>query len=135
MWRAGRRPPPSRRTSGARVVAMAIVMTVAVAASARASIFDPAHRYRTIATDHFVIHFHQGEDALAGRLAAIAEDVWRRVGQALGAPPPARTQVVIADESELANGSATPLPYDTIVVTAAWPPGAEFIGNTDDWLR
>src|SRR6185503_7788687 len=49
--------------------------------------------------------------------------------------PPALTHVVLVDQTELANGSASPLPYDTIVVTAAWPAGSDFIGNTDDWLR
>jgi hypothetical protein len=42
---------------------------------------------------------------------------------------------VLADQAELANGYATPLPYDTVVVTAAWPPGVDFIGDTDDWMR
>ena len=53
----------------------------------------------------------------------------------LGRTPPALTHVVLVDQTELANGSATPLPYNTIVVTAVWPAGSEFIGNTDDWLR
>ena len=42
---------------------------------------------------------------------------------------------MLVDQTELANGSAYPLPRDTIVVTAAWPAGSEFIGNADDWLR
>ncbi len=53
----------------------------------------------------------------------------------LGRTPPALTHVVLVDQTELANGLATPLPYNTIVVTAVWPAGSEFIGNTDDWLR
>jgi hypothetical protein len=42
--------------------------------------------------------------------------------------------MVLADQSDLANGWATPL-YDLIVVTAAAPAGSDFIGQTDDWLR
>ena len=53
----------------------------------------------------------------------------------LGVTPPRLTHVVLADQTELANGSATPVPFDTIVVTAVWPAGSEFIGNVDDWLR
>src|SRR6185436_2869509 len=99
------------------------------------SFFDPAYRYRTLFTEHFSIHFHQGEEALARRLAAIAEDVWRRLGAPLGVQPPSHTNVVLVDQSDLSNGFATPFPYNTIVVTAAWPAGAESIGKTDDWLR
>ena len=97
--------------------------------------FDPAYRFRTLSTEHFIVYFHQGEDRLAARLAAIAEETWQKLRVPLGQMPPALTHVVLVDQTELANGSATPLPYDTIVVTAVWPAGWEFTGNTDDWLR
>ena len=80
--------------------------------------FDPAFRYRTITTAHFSIHFHQGEDRTARRLASIAEDVWRTLPRPLGAMPP--TRVVLADQTEIANGFATPVPYNTVMVTAVW---------------
>ena len=111
------------------------MIALLLAAPVRAStLFDPAFRFRTIRTPHFVIHFHQGEDRLAGRLAIVAEDVWRALEQPFGAPPPL-THVVIADQSERAGGWATPVPYNTIVLDAAWPSGTDLIGNTDDWLR
>lgn len=116
------------------IVLVAFVLALASASSA-ASLFDPALRFRQLPTEHFVIYYHQREEAIAQRLAAIAEDTWRAVPQPLRLTPPPRTRVVLVDQTDLANGSATPLPYDTIVVTAAWPAGVEFIGNTDDWLR
>src|SRR5262249_58690572 len=87
-----------------------------------ASLVDPAFHFRTVTTPHFVIYFHQGEDHLAARLAAIAEEEWPRVGQALGVMAPRRTHVILADQSELANGSATPLPSNVIFITAPAPP-------------
>jgi hypothetical protein len=80
-----------------------------------------------------VIYFHQGEDRLAQRLAVIAEETWRALQQPLAVAPPRRTHVVLADQTDLANGYATPLPYDTIVLYTVWPPGADF--NVEDWLR
>ena len=106
----------------------------AVSASA-ATLYDPRLHFRTLPTEHFVIYFHQGEEALARRLAAIAEETWHALQRPLGVVPPKRTHVVLVDQTELANGWANPLPYDTIMVTAVWPPGSEFIGDTDDWLR
>jgi hypothetical protein len=111
-----------------------IVLSPCVTATA-ASLHDPRLRFRTLSTAHFIIYYHQGEDLLAARLAPIAEDTWEKLRQPLGVTPPARTHVVLVDETELANGSASPVPYNTIVMTAAWPAGSEFIGNTDDWLR
>jgi hypothetical protein len=99
-----------------------------------ATLFDPAFRFRILNTEHFVIYFHQGEDRLARRVAVIAEQTWTRLQQPFGRAP-RRTHVVIVDQSELANGYATPLPRNTIVMSAAWPPASDFIGDTDDWLR
>jgi hypothetical protein len=44
-------------------------------------------------------------------------------------------QVILVDQTDLANGWATPLPYNTIEITASPPRGESLIGNTDDWLR
>jgi Tol biopolymer transport system component len=100
-----------------------------------ASLVDPALHFRMLRTAHFIIYFHQGEDRTARELAAIAEDAWVKLQRPLGVAPPKLTHVILADQAELSNGFATPLPYDTVFITAVWPAGSDFIGNTDDWLR
>jgi hypothetical protein len=100
-----------------------------------ASLVDPALRFRTMTTTHFVIYFHQGEARTAARLSVIAEDTWQKLKTPLGTTPPARTHVILVDQTEVSNGFATPVPYDTVFITAVWPAGSEFIGNLDDWLR
>ena len=112
-----------------------ILILVTGAESVSAAQFDPALRFRVLSTDHFLIYFHQDEESLARRLAAIAEDAWRSLQQPLGVTPPPLTHVVLVDQTDLSNGSATPVPFNTLVVTAVWPAGSEFIGNVDDWLR
>ena len=112
--------------------ATALLLTTSLHA---ATLFDPALRFRTVTTPHFAIYFHQGEDRLAARLAVIAEDTWRALYRPPAVEPPRRTRVVLADQTDLANGYATPLPYDTIVIYTVWPRGSEYIGNVDDWLR
>jgi hypothetical protein len=102
---------------------------------AHASIFDPAYRFRTRSTDHFIVYFHQGEESLAARLADIAEETWRNFTVRLGTARPGLTHVVLADQTELPNGLATPLPYNTILISPVWPGGVDPIGLTDDWLR
>jgi len=111
-----------------------LLATTATAATAQ-TLYDPLLRFRRLPTEHFVIYFHQGEDDIARRLGGIAEETWIAMQRAFGIAPPKRTHVVLVDQTELANGWATPVPYDTIMVTAAWPAGVEFIGDTDDWMR
>jgi hypothetical protein len=116
-------------------VAALVIVACAAAPAHGASVVDPLLRFRVLTTPHFSIYFHQQEEQTARRLAAIAEDTWRTLHQPLRNALTARTHVVLVDQTELANGSASPIPFDTIVVTATWPSGSESIGLTDDWLR
>ena len=96
--------------------------------------YDPRLSFRTYRTAHFDIHAHQGEEALARRLAATAERVRSRFEPELGAPR-GRVQVILVDQTDVANGWATPFPYDAIEIAAAPPAEEELIGNTTDWLE
>ena len=119
---------------GARALTAALMLLIAGSGAAHAaSLFDPLFRFRALATEHFVIYFHQGEEPLAQRLARIAEETWRALGEPLGVTPPRRTRVVLADQTEVFNGYATPLPRDTIVIYTVAPSGAGL--DFGDWLR
>jgi hypothetical protein len=117
------------------LIAPAILLLAGAGAgtASGASLFDPALRFRSLPTEHFVIYFHQGEDVLAQRLARIAEDAWRALERPLGLTPPRRTRVVLADQTEQFNGYATPIPYNTVVLYAVTPSGSS--SDFDDWLR
>jgi hypothetical protein len=117
------------------VLWLLLAVTLLASRAASAQVVDPIHRFQTLHTTHFVILFHAGEEPAAQRLAAVAEESWRALREALDVPPPATTHVVLVDQSESANGWATPVPRDAITITAAWPSGTDFIGATDDWLR
>jgi hypothetical protein len=117
-----------------RVSLLALALVLAASSAAAATRYDPRLRFRTIRTPHFDIHAHQGEDALARRLAAIAEDVRRRMQPVLGTPR-GRVHVILVDQTDLSNGWATPVPYNTIEVAASPPPPESIIGNTTDWLE
>ena len=103
------------------------------AAASSAQQFDPAYRFNVLPTEHFRIYFHEGEEALAARLAPIAEETWHRLDAALGEAPE-RTYVVLVDQADLANGWATPFPRNVIAIHAAWPAGSDSLVS-DDWLR
>ncbi|MGH9309599.1 MAG: hypothetical protein ACRD1U_09515 [Vicinamibacterales bacterium] len=115
------------------VLIAALICLSALVASASTR-YDPRLRFRTISTPRFDIHFHQGEEAIAARLAgmieAAAADVDATIGAGVG-----RVQVILVDQHDLSNGWATPLPYNTIEISVAAPSAGTSLGNTDDWLR
>jgi Tol biopolymer transport system component len=103
----------------------------ALAGTAR---YDPRFRFRTVSTARFDIYFHQGEEALARRLASFVEEVATQVDGRLGAPG-GRVRIILVDQTDASNGWATVFPYNLIEIAAAPPPSHSTIGNTDDWLR
>ena len=97
--------------------------------------YDPTFRFRSIVTLHFIVHFHQGEERLAARLARIAERVHEAFARTPTQMPQRRTHIVLVDQNDYANGSATVVPWNAIQIDATPPTGVEEIGNTDDWLE
>jgi hypothetical protein len=117
----------------ASLAILAPVLGLASGASASGR-YDPRLRFQTISTTRFDIHYHQGEEAQARRLAVLAERVAAELDATLGRPS-GRVQVILVDQSDLSNGWATPVPFNTIEIAAAAPGAASSIGNTDDWLH
>jgi len=120
-------------TPAARAIAAALPLLLCAGTAWASALFDPALKFRTLRTRHFVIYYHQGEEPMARRLTIIAEETWRTLSRPLGVTPPPLTHVVLADQTEFANGYATPVPYDTVVIYPVWPAGAEW--DFEDWLR
>lgn len=110
-----------------------LALAVAVSTATAQPRYDPRLSFRTLETARFAIHYHQREEALAQRLARIAESV--AAGLARFGTPRQRVHVVLVDQTDQANGWASVIPYNLIEVTAAPPAASSFIGNTDDWLR
>src|SRR4029453_1754063 len=114
--------------------AMLVAVLLGPILATAATRYDPRLRFRTISTPRFDIHFHQGEEALARRLAGFVEEAASAVDAAVGAAV-GRVQIVLVSQHDLANGWATPVPYNTIEISAAAPPVESIIGNAPDWLR
>lgn len=131
MWRALHRP---RRIDVIAALVLGLLVG-SVGGSAAVPLVDPQLTFQRLQTAHFVVYFHQGEGDLAVRLARIAETTWTDMAARFGWTLPERTHVVLADQTDVSNGWATPLPYNTIMLTAAWPAGSESIGLSDDWLQ
>ena len=104
-------------------ILLALSLLICLGASpARANRYDPRFRFRSLTTSHFIIHYHQGEEALALRLTAIVEDEYQRLVSRLEYGPRGRTHVVLVDQDDEPNGLTTVLPYNLIEITASPPP-------------
>ncbi len=100
---------------------------------AAAASFHPDLTWRTLTTEHFRIHFHGGEELLAEETAQAAEVIWAEMTEELRWSPRARTEVVLVDNTDSANGYAMTLPVNTIVIFVTAPTEDSTLSSYEDW--
>ena len=121
-----------RRLLFAVGIALALTTTSLPAAQ-----YPPRMEWRTITTEHFYVHYHDGGEELARRAAAIGEAAHDRVSPFLGWEPRERTHLVLTDHIDVTNGFATTFPYNRIEIYVS-APGADPsspLDHYDDWLH
>jgi WD40-like Beta Propeller Repeat len=114
------------------VAALAWVALLAMTATAHAA-NDPRLDWRSIETQHFRITYYSTEDEIAARIAALAESIHERLAPAVGWIPSERTEIVITDQTDSANGLTTALPYNAISLNVTAPDDMSPLGDFDDW--
>jgi WD40-like Beta Propeller Repeat len=122
-----------RRASERRLAQLLLALAVwVVARSARAG--DPYLEWYTLKTPHFRLHYHGGLEQVAQRTADVAESVYATLTPQLGWRPSEVTELVISDNTDSANGSASALPYNTVRLFATAPDDMSALGDYDDWI-
>lgn len=122
-------------TARGRTLRQAAVLTAVMTWAAEAAAQpDPRLRWQTIETPHFRVHFYQDTEAVARRVARIMERVADRLAAPLGWRQQQRTEVVLTDDSDDANGSATALPFNTVRLFLSAPDDLSVLQQYDDWL-
>ena len=104
------------------------------ASAAEAQVRDRRLRWRTIDTEHFGIHYPEGLGMLARRVAFVSERAHARLTEVFEHEVQERIEVVLTDDTDSANGSATVLPYANVRLFAAAPGDLTPLGDYDDWF-
>ncbi len=99
-----------------------------------AVLFSPDLEWKSIKTEHFWIHYHQGLEAEAMRLALLAEKTHRRLSPAQRWDPFFRTDVILVDNTDSANGFSTPYPFNRVQIFVTRPELDSVLNNFGDWL-
>lgn len=130
------------RTAASLRLSPELVACAALAAflASQAANPAPAHaaaareRWTTILTPRFRIHYHEGTEALARRVAAMAEVALERLSHLLGHVPEDAIHVVLTDETDATNGFAQAIPQNTITLFAGIPEPFGALGDYDDFM-
>ncbi len=122
-----------------------VVCTLWFSAEAQAG-SDPAYDWHTLATDHFLVHYYkvpslgpgipaQSGEALARRIAAIAEEAYARCRDLFGLVPSQPVEIVLRDPVDASNAFTSVYPYDRIEVLARPPEPDSELARYDDPFR
>ncbi|WP_455206235.1 hypothetical protein [Kaarinaea lacus] len=96
--------------------------------------YDPSLTWTTLHTEHFRIHYHDGEDALAQKVAQISERAHNRISQFFHWEPAEPTQVILVDRMDFSNAFAYPMPRNTMHIIVTPPDDIDTLDNYHDWL-
>ena len=66
----------------------------------------PELEWKTLESEHFKVHFHDGTERTAEEVIRIAEFVYTPVTDMYKYHPPGKTDIVIKDTDDFSNGSA-----------------------------
>lgn len=87
--------------------------------------------WKTIETEHFLIHFHQGVERPAQEVAVIAEHIYGPITELYRHRPDQKVSIVLRDHDDYSNGAA--YFYDNKI--EIWVPALDFeLRGTHPWL-
>jgi Tol biopolymer transport system component len=95
----------------------------------------PDARWRTLDTEHFRVSFVADLEGVARRAAERAERAYALLAEELVEPPRGKIELLLADNVDFANGYATPLPTNRIVLYAHAPVDNAELSFYEDWLE
>ncbi len=98
------------------------------------AIDDPWLNYWTLESEHFRVTYPHNLERQAHRVLALSESIYERLTPSMQYAPDSKTEVLLTDDTDSANGSATPVPYDAIRLFVTAPDDISNLGDYDDWL-
>ena len=119
-------PPP--------VTALAVLCLLS-GRSLQAQTTPPNEDWREFPTEHFVVTYPARLGAMASRAATHAERAYALLADRFVDTPAVPIQLLLTDHADIANGFASPNPYNRITIFARPPMDGGSISYFDDWLE
>lgn len=116
------------------LAALALALGLSQPASA-ALTHDPSLSWKSLQTQHFILHFHNGEEAMARETAAIAERVHDKLSPRLSWTPREKTHLVLTDRYDFTNGWTTFFPRNHITLITLPPDDLYGLEDFDHWME
>jgi len=94
---------------------------------------DQSLSWQTLNSEHFELHFHNGEQALALKSLNIAEQVFSKLQGTFDWVPEEKIEIILSDEFDTPNGFVI-APFLPSLRITLFPTTPDQVGDVDDWL-
>ncbi len=95
---------------------------------------DPNLKWTTLESAHFRVTYHSGGAEAAARVVDIGEAAHEILAVELGHVPGEKTEVILTDFTDSANGSATAVPFNAVRLYLTAPDDLSPLSDVDDWM-
>lgn len=112
----------------------ALILSFAPRDGRAAGSYDPDVPYRAVTSPNFYVVHAKGYEHIALRSAAIAESLLPGMVARFGYRPQGRITIVVDDQNDFANGTATVFPNKIITIYVTAPTEVSGLEDYDDWL-
>ena len=92
-------------------------------------------KWQSIQTPHFQIHYPEGYQEVGKLVAKTSESIHDQITAWMGWEISDKVQIVISDDVDFSNGSASPIPYNVIRIFITQPDESSILDNYDQWLE
>lgn len=95
---------------------------------------DPRRVWKTIETEHFVIHYYEPLHDVAVKVARSAEHAHAILTPVFLPKNEHKIQVTLLDQTDSANGFASVVPFNMFTLYATAPESDSVLNDHDDWI-
>ncbi len=130
-------PRPAAWASRSPLAAMAAIATVLALPPlpAHSQTVPPDEDWRQFTTEHFVVTHPAALSDLGARASVLAERAWDFLAGHFEDTPATPVHLLLTDHADIANGFASPAPFNRITIFARPPVEGGSISYFDDWLE
>jgi len=118
----------------ARLFTSFFIFSLTLVISPIAHAAAPSDNWKTLESEHFKVHALAEHLPMAKRVGVISEKLYSKLSRVFNWQSKDKIRVVVTDEHDQANGSATPLPYNTMRIRLTPADKVSRLDDYDDWL-
>lgn len=96
---------------------------------------DPKLNWKSLPSDHFIVHFPESYLENAQQVSALAEKIHQRLSPQFNWQPDRPTHIVLNDLIDVANGNASIAPYNLIEVNLFPPRSGKELADFEVWME